>query len=300
MIKKIQSFFLQALFAIVISIFCLPASASAEEGYGFAMMPQFFPERIAQMTAPLVKYLEDGCGKKISNTSTKNNLEYESVIRKGSIDMAYQNPMVYNSISDIHEVVAVGVSHEGGDKYRGLIIVPSSSPVTELKELKGKFVMIVGKNTGGGYLSPKITLLESGIDVEKDMELVTAADNKQENVIMAVSLGDVDAGFIRESAFHTADDFIKPGSVRILAQCAWLPGWAFSVKKSLPQHEKAKIRNLLVNLSPESPVIKALGLKGFREADDSVYSPLKKLSAQSEAKLSDRSSADANPHLIGK
>jgi len=279
--RMVASLYLAVLISISV---LLPEISMAEEPFRFSMMPQFYPERINQMTGPLIKYLENGCGKKITPVMTRNNSDYEAVIRKGDVEIAYQNPMIYNNIYDIHEAVAVGVSPEGGDKYRGLVIVSSNSPVTALSELKGKTIMIVGKNTGGGYLSPKISLLEAGVDTEKDVELLTAADNKQENVILAVSLGDVDAGFIRESAFHTADEFIKPDSVRILAPCAWLPGWAFSVKRSLPQSEKLKIRNLLINLPSDSPVTKALGLKGFREADDSVYAPLRKLVAQPEAK----------------
>lgn len=290
---------LPLVFIMFFALF-LPGISRSEDLYRLSMMPQFYPERITQMTEPLVKYLEKGCDKKIAPVMARNNSDYEAMIKKGDVEIAYQNPMIYNSISDIHEVVAVGVSPEGGDKYRGLVIVPSNSPVTALSELKGKNIMIVGKNTGGGYFSPKISLLDAGVDIEKDVELVTAADNKQENVIIAVSLGDVDAGFIRESAFHTADAFIKPDSVRILAPCAWLPGWAFSVKRSLPQSEKTKIRNLLINLPSDSPVIKALGLKGFREADDSVYAPLKKLLIQPEMKSSEKSSIESNPHFSGK
>ncbi|WP_027360623.1 phosphate/phosphite/phosphonate ABC transporter substrate-binding protein [Desulforegula conservatrix] len=282
-ILMIKFIWLSAAIFIILAL-VVPDNLKAEDTYRFSMMPQFYPERIARMTEPLVKYLEKGCSRKITPVMTMNNSDYEASIRKGDVEIAYQNPMIYNSISDVHEAVVVGVSPDGGDKYRGLVIVPSNSPVTALSELKGKTVMIVGKNTGGGYFSPKISLLDAGVDIEKDVELVTAADNKQENVIIAVSLGDVDAGFIRESAFHAADAFIKPDSVRILAPCAWLPGWALSVKRSLPQTEKTRIKNLLINLPSDSPVIKALDLKGFREADDSVYAPLKKLLIQPDTK----------------
>lgn len=283
---KIKS--LGLVLIISVSSFFLPQRGLAEEVYRFSMMPQFFPERINMMTAPLVKYLAAGLGKHITSPGSKNNADYVSLVNGGAVEMGYQNPVVYNEVSGTHEVIAVGISPEGGDRYRGLIIVPSSSHITGLSELKGKTVMIVGKNTGGGYVSPRITLLEKGIDTEKDLKIISAADNKQENVLIAVSIGDADAGFIRESALHSADAFIKPGSVQILAYCAWLPGWAFSVKRSLPAYEKAKIKDLLVNIPPDSPILKSLGLKGFRAADDSLYEPMRRLDAKSQAKSDEK------------
>jgi len=278
-----------ALITLSVSVM-LPGISNAEDSYRFSMMPQFYPERIAQMTEHLIKYLENGCGKKITPVMTKNNTDYETAMKKGEVEIGYQNPIMYNNVSELHEVVAVGVSAEGGDKYRGLIIIPSDSPIDRIADLKGETVMIVGKNTVGGYLSPRLSLLNAGIDTDRDINLLTAADNKQENVIIAVSIGDVSAGFIRESALHTADGFIKPGSVKILTECAWLPGWAISLKKSLPPAEKQKIKELLTRIPENSPALSTMGLKGFKAADDSLYAPLKKLEQTPDKKTADRNS----------
>lgn len=63
--------------------------------------------------------------------------------------------------------------------------------------------MIVSQSSAGGFLSQKLGFKKMGLDVDRDCQLVEAAANQKENVIIAVSIGD--AEFIRESALHKAD-----------------------------------------------------------------------------------------------
>ena len=110
-----------------------------------------------------------------------------------------------------------------------------------------------------------------GIAVENDCDLEVASDNKQENVIISVSIGDVDAGFIRESALHSADQYIQPGTVKVVAPSAWLPNWALSVNRNLPAARKDAIRTAMIGLEKDAPVLKAMGVTGFRPATDDQY-----------------------------
>jgi len=137
--------------------------------------------------------------------------------------------------------------------------------------------MIVSKASAGGFLSQKLSLKENGLDVERDCILSVAADNRQENVIISVSIGDVDAGFIRESALHKADEFIMPGSVKAVVETAWLPNWALSVNKDLQQKQKNAIQGALLRLGSDSRVLKAMNLRSFIAATDSDYDILRTL-----------------------
>jgi phosphonate transport system substrate-binding protein len=131
--------------------------------------------------------------------------------------------------------------------------------------------MIVGKTSAGGYLSQKLSLKEQGLDVDHDCELSIAADNHQENVIISVSIGDADAGFIRESALHKADEFIMPGSIVSIGETAWLPNWALSVDRNLPDAVKNKIQKSVLKLPRDSKILKAMGLVSFIAATDADY-----------------------------
>lgn len=268
--KKISAF----LIAFTIA-FATPLMA--EEQYNLSMLPRYFPKRIKSIINPLAKYLSQKTGLAIKPVLTKNFTEYENSIKSGDITIGYQNPVLYVRVSNVHEALAMAIQSDGSDKFRGIIIAQPDNGLDSLKDLRHKKIMIPGKTAAGGYLSQKLTLSENGINVEKDCEIEIASDNKHENVIISVSIGEVDAGFIRESSLHAADKYIRPGSIKVIANCAWLPNWALSVKRSLPENKKKAIKDALTELKKESSVLKAMELDGFRSADDSQYDIMRKL-----------------------
>lgn len=243
----------------------------------FSMLPRYFPEKLTTITAPLVEYLNKELQQPVKLLLTENFSSYENKIMKGEIAIGYQNPMVYVNISEQHEALVTAVQGEGNDRFRGLVIASANSNISTLSDLKGKTVMIVGRTSAGGYLSQKISIGENGMDVNRDLTLVEAADNRQENVIISVSVGDVEAGFIQEGAYHIADDFIRPNSIKKVVETAWIPNWTISVTKTMPVVQKKIISSALLKLKKDDAVLKALDLTGFKATVDADYDILRKV-----------------------
>ncbi len=256
----------------------------AQQVYRISILPRYYPEKLTAMITPMAAYLSKETGFEIRPVLTKNFAEYEEKIRDGVIDIGYQNPLVYINVAASHKAVATAVKGEGGEKFRGIIISRPEAPITKLQELRHKKVIIVSKTSAGGYLSQKLTLAEHGLDVNGDCEIEVAAENRQENVIISVSIGDVDAGFIRESALHAADQYIMPGSIRVVAECAWLPNWALSLSNSMAPDHRKKIVKALLALSEDSVEIQAMGLKRFIAANDAKYDVMRKITGRKRAR----------------
>ncbi len=255
-----------------------PGGAAAAKEYRLSMLPRYYPERLRAMITPLADYLSRSTGLKITPVLTENFAHYEAEIGKGAIQIGYQNPLVYVNLAKRHRVLATAVKGKGKNRFRGIIITRPDSAIRSLADLKGKRIMIVAKTSAGGYLSQKLTLKAEHIDVDRDCTLEEAAANRQENVIIAVSIGDVDAGFIRESALHKADKYIAPGSVTVMARTAWLPNWAFSVDRSMPEQDREALRMAILHLDDRT--LRALGLAGFRPAVDSDYDVIRQVLAK--------------------
>ena len=270
-------FRVRILLFIFALIFINGKISPAKEVYTLGMLPIYYPQKIGSMISPLGIYLNQKTDFRILLTFTDNSEEYEALAEKGKIQLSYQNPVSWTNISDSHEVIARAVGKDGSHEYRGVIIVPSESSILSITELKDKTIMIVGKNSGGGYLSQKLTLMSFGIDAERDMKLVKAADGKHENVVISVSIGDVDAGFVRESALIDSGSYIRPGSIKVLKRCQSLPGWAFSVSRKMPEKDKQIIKKALMNIPEEHPVLKALGIRKFVSAQDNDYKKIKQI-----------------------
>ena len=265
-------------FTTILLLFLLSIGSSLHAAeYKLSMLPRYFPDKLTAMITPLADYLSMETGNSIVPILTENFASYETEVLQGNIVIGYQNPLVYVHVSSKHEVLVTAVKGKGGDRFRGIIITRSGSGIKTLADLKGKEIMIVSSASAGGFLSQKLTLKENDIDVNSDCTLSVAADNRQENVILSVSIADVDAGFIRESALHKADEYIMPGSITTIADTAWLPNWALSVDKNMPEGQKKDIRESLLKLPAEGNVLKAMGLSAFKSASDADYDVMRTL-----------------------
>jgi phosphonate transport system substrate-binding protein len=173
----------------------------------------------------------------------------------------------------------MAVKGKDKDKFRGIIIARKDTiELQNLTDLKGETISIVGYTSAGGYLSQKLTLMKLDINIDEECSIVEAIENKQENVILSVYLGDAAAGFIRESALNQADKYIAPSKIKVISATAWLPNWAFSVHRKLPNSFKNQIKNALIKLEPNHPVMKNLKIENFRSAKDSEYNAIRKAS----------------------
>lgn len=266
MIRLTTCFFAALCFCIVTS-----ATYSVAAGYKLSMLPRYSTGEINARIVPFAKYLSEKTGLDITPTLTTTFDQYKKQLSSGAIDIGFQNPYIYVLASEAHEVQAMALKGTDKDKFRGIVITSTGSDLRMLNDLKGKKISIVGTTSAGGFLSQKLTLMQNGIDVEKDCNIEEAPENKQENVIFAVYTGEADAGFVRESALHKADEFVPANAIRVMEATAWLPNWALSVSRDMPAEDKKKIAMAIQELKPDNPVMEALKLKGFRMAVDSEY-----------------------------
>lgn len=263
---------------VMLLLLVVPEANFAGDAYQLSMLPRYSSEEINRRISPLADYLAQKTGVPIEAVITSDFSQYEKRLKSGSIQMGYENPYVYTLVSGTHEAVAMAEKGKDRDKFRGIIIARQDSGISELEDLRGKTIGIVGFTSAGGYLSQKLSLSEIGIDVANECTVSEAVDNKQENVILSVYTGEVDAGFIRESALHQVDNYIPAAQIKVVAASAWLPNWAFSVDRGLPENLKRNIQAALLELTPGHPVIKALKIDRFRAAGDTDYDVVRRAS----------------------
>lgn len=247
------------------------ATTTVAANYKLSMLPMYSIDEINARITPLSKYLSNQTGLEITPTLTSTFDQYTKRLSSGAIDIGFQNPYTYVLASGSHEVVAMAIKGTNRDKFRGIIITRSNSPLRTIEDLRGKKISIVGYTSAGGYLSQKLTMLDQGINIEKECTLEESQENKQENVILSVYTGDVDAGFVRESAFHQAKAFVPSSALKVLEGTAWLPNWALSISRNMPQEDRKKIIQAIRALQEGEPALEALKIKAFRFAHDSEY-----------------------------
>jgi len=265
---------IRKILVLILAVLILPCSALSEI-YKISIIPRYSAEENLKLTSLLAKYLSSKTGKAIEPLITRDYSEFEKMLLSGEIDISIENPTVYVRISSVHEVIASAVDDLGGGMVRGLVIARKGGAIKTLADIKGKKVCIVGKTSTAGFLSPKLKLVSEGIIVEKDCSLVEAVENKQENVIFSVLAGDTDAGFIKEAAFHKADEYIPPASLSVIGQGSWLPNDALSVKKTMPQELKKALFEAVTSLKEFDEIMEGLKITSWKPAKDSAYDPVR-------------------------
>ncbi len=278
--RKRGVFFLLAALSLL-----LPQYAGAKE-YTLSMLPLYSTEEIHKRITPFAEYLSRKTGLTIKPVLTADFSQYIEKAKSGVISIGYQNPYVYVKIAEKHEAVAMALSGYSGNEFRGIIITKRHSPLYTLSDLKGKRISIVGKTSAGGFLSQNYTLLKNDIDVFKDCIVEEAAENKQENVILSVYAGEVDAGFIRETAFKKAKDFIPERSIKVLTATQWLPNWALSLSRDMPAKDREKIVAAIRDLGKGNSALQGLKVSGFAMAKDSSYDVVRKAAGMDAAEKS--------------
>ncbi|MCX8026894.1 MAG: phosphate/phosphite/phosphonate ABC transporter substrate-binding protein [Thermodesulfovibrionales bacterium] len=252
-----------------------------------AILPLYSATTIYERYDPLIRYLSENTGYEFKLFIPKNFEDFINRVKAGEAHFSYQNPFVYAIIDKEYKlnplVTTIGEDTEAeatqqlrgfsDDKFRGVIITRKDSPIKKIEELRGKRVLITSPKSAGGFLSQKIYLNSRGIEPEKDMILIDG--KKQENVIVGVYRGEADAGFVRESALVVWKDSVDMSKIKVLAYTEVLPNWPFASSNHTNPQLAKKVKNLLINLKDET-ILKSARIKGFKEASEEVFEPLKR------------------------
>ncbi len=202
--------------------------------------------------------------------------EVTLIAGRGEIDFLLTNPSSYVEIKALHgayALVTLNNKRGGTSQTRfGSVIFTyaSNSNIQTLKDLKGKMLMAVSKRAFGGWRVAWMELLQNGIDPYRDIKQVQYdSEGVQHNVVYAVRDRKVDAGVVRTDQLErlAAAKKIDLRYFRILNSkdtqgfpffhsTPLYPEWPFAAMKTVPSALAEQVREVLLNLKPNSVAAK--------------------------------------------
>ena len=72
-------------------------------------------------------------------------------------------------------------------------------------------------------------------------------------MVLAVCAGKYDIGTIRQGTLDVVAGKIGPGSIRVLAETPWYPGWVFSSRQGLSPEIVSAVKQALLALDHDRP-----------------------------------------------
>ncbi len=184
----------------------------------------------------------------------------------GNVDFVRFGPAPYITAKAAQPgIELLAMEQENGEKrFKGVVIVPSSSPVHSLAELKGKRFAFGDRNSTIGRYLIQSELLKAGLHAN-DLASYKYL-GRHDTVARAVEMGDFDAGSVMMSAFEQANE---KGTLRVIASFDNVTKpWV--ARKGLERDVIEALQKSLFALS-DPAVLKELKVSGFAPTSDAEY-----------------------------
>lgn len=173
------------------------------------------------------------------------------------------------------------------NRFAGVFITKSSSPINTLKDLKGKTLLSVDKSSFGGWLMQLREMKAVGIDPENDMQVKTLGDH--EKVVFGILNSEGDIGAIRSDILErmasegkiNLNDLkiinkqVNTGKFPYLYSTRLYPEWPFSKLSDTDERLAQQVAVALLEMPENSDAAKAAKIRGWSVPAD--YNPVHEL-----------------------
>lgn len=242
-----------------------------------------------QRYSPLLEYLSDVTGYGFTLVPLSQSSQFEAAAAD-SLHFILSNPLASVELQLRYgtEFIATQARPQTGDKFGGLIIVKQDSPIQSLSDLSGRHVACVDFQTAAaGCVFQIYHLQQQDIDPYGDFAHFVEIPS-QDDIILAVLNGTVDAGFIRSGQLErtVAKGLMNSiDAVRVLAPMSdeffyshttpLYPEWPVATFKHTDAAIAAAVEAALLKLPADHPALTSAGLEGFVPARD--YASIREL-----------------------
>ena len=213
----------------------------------------------------------------------------------GKVEIATFGPLGYiiaSGKANAQAIVAAGTADGTLNSYRAQIVVPKSSPIHSIGDLKAHSKDLVFLFTDpastSGNLIPRAYFQTLGIDSDNDFKKVVYAGS-QVAAAFTIESGKVDAGAMSDLilARLVAVGKIAPDALRVIWTSDPIPSSPYTVRGDLPGPLKEQIRQALLDIPTKDPILwqnlKTVSRKPdmtLISVQDSAYDGLRKFATQ--------------------
>ncbi len=193
---------------------------------------------------PLAHYLAEKLDRPVYVRIGRDYEEHLVEIGKDAIDIAFVGPVSYVEMVKRFgtKPLLAQMSHHGIPSMKGHIIVPTSSRLGSIGDLKGRSFAFSDPYSTMGTVIPRATLVAKGVHLE-DLSGYTNYRGYT-NVALAVLSGHNDAGAVNDTTYHE----FAPLGIRSLAALPDAPEHLFVARSNMSPALVEKLRELLLGL----------------------------------------------------
>jgi phosphonate transport system substrate-binding protein len=251
-------------------------AAAAQKQYRFAVHPLHNPERLFARYGPIIDRLNAAIPEaRFVLEASRNYEEFDKKLYGREFDLALPNP--YQTINALRHGYQVFGKMGDDDKFRGIFLVRSDSPIREVADLRGKVVSFPAPTALAATMLPQHYLQIHGLPIAAYEARYVGS---QESSIMNAYLGDAAAGATWPPPWiaFQKDHPERAAQLKVLWSTEPLPNNGLVARDDFPPALLAKVAAVLFGLhgSPEGrAILEQLPLSRFEPANAATYQPVR-------------------------
>jgi phosphonate transport system substrate-binding protein len=253
-----------------------------------AIAPVVSPEKSLGIYREFVEYLAGQLDRRPVFLQRGTYAQVNDLIRYGRCDMAFvcTYPYVRGEREFGLELLAAPVVN-GSATYHSVILVPGSSDVKGLLELRGKRFASADIMSNSGWLFPVTWLTERGLDANRFFgeHIITGSHDRS---VLSVAAGYVDGAAVDNIVYESMlrEDPSLGSSTRIVLKSPPFGMPPVVVHPKLDSQMKQQLRGLLLGMDKNPAgraVLSSIGIERFVVPDDAAYDAVRRAAVHLEA-----------------
>jgi phosphonate transport system substrate-binding protein len=264
-LRKAGKHFLPSVFCLLIlGAGCgnLSRVRYGQETLKMAVLPAHSLEGMTGRYLPLLRHLSSETGYDVQYVSSGSYAGFGATARGSDVQLVLCDALTLLTLEKAAGAgaLAVGVGPGGAISSPGLIVVRSGG-VSKIGELRNKRIGLASQRSAEGFLSQSTYLMKQGIDVRRDLKLVSCGN--MDEVLQMLRQGKIEAGFTGLAAW----DGPEARGLEILARTEPVPNWSVAAMPGTPPEIRSKIQAALLAMNPTNEshrlVLDKIRLEGF-------------------------------------
>ncbi len=254
-LKNSLRFLFASLLLVTISI-----HSSAQNTLRISAIPDESPTELQRKFKPLGEYLSKETGLKIEFTPVTDYAAAVEALATKKIDMAWLGGFTYVQAKIRSNGSVVPIIQRAEDaKFTSVFIVPSSSTLKSLGELKGKTIAFGSPSSTSGHLMPRYFLMQAGLNVDNDFKNV-AFSGAHDATVAFVASGKAEVGVLNASVWEKLNESKSPNALKskVLSSTPSYFDYNWTVRGDLEAATVKKIADAFLKLDANNPAHKEL------------------------------------------
>jgi phosphonate transport system substrate-binding protein len=236
----------------------------------FGVLNQQSASLTAERWNPILQYVSAATGIRLELRMGPTVQDTDATMGRGEFDFVFTN---HNFQPEFDGVGYKVFARWSGESIRGVIAVPTDSPIRELRQLAGRRVAFPSRDAFAAYAVPFLALKNAGVTMQE----VLAAN--QEGALAQLKARRVDAAAVN-SRFLAQYEVREDVRFRTIFVSDEYPDLAVIAHPRVPAAVVERVRQALIGMKSDpaaAPVLARARSRGFDPATDREYEGVRKV-----------------------